>query len=85
MSLNFSKVIDIMNYFQGRIKVAFGIGTNLTNDNPNRKPLNIVMKMTKCNNQPVAKISDTKGKGICQTDDYVNYLQSVFDKKPTLY
>ena len=36
---------------------SFGIGTNLTND-LGYEPLQIVIKMTRCNGQPVAKISD---------------------------
>jgi nicotinic acid phosphoribosyltransferase len=34
---------------------AFGIGTNLTNDL--LRPAVVVIKMTRCNGQPVAKIS----------------------------
>ena len=53
--------------------VAFGIGTYLSNDTC-VKPLNIVMKVTKCNGTDVAKISDVPGKGMCKNQDYVDYL-----------
>jgi hypothetical protein len=43
---------------RGRINVSFGIGTNLTCDIPGVEPMSIVLKMTACNGQPVAKISD---------------------------
>ena len=73
-SLNFEKADRIFRHFQGRINVAFGIGTYISNDTC-VDPLNIVMKATECNNQDVAKISDDDGKGMCKNPDYVNYLQ----------
>ena len=73
-SLNFEKADKIRAHFEGRVKVAFGIGTYLSNDTC-VKPLNIVMKTTACNGQDVAKISDTPGKGMCKNPDYVNYLE----------
>lgn len=72
-SLNFEKADRIFRYFKGRCRVAFGIGTYLSNDT-NVEPLNIVMKVTKCNGQDVAKISDVEGKGMCKNQDYVDYL-----------
>lgn len=73
-SLNFEKADHIFRHFQGRINVTFGIGTYISNDTC-ADPLNIVMKVTECNNQDVAKISDTLGKGMCKNPDYVDYLQ----------
>jgi nicotinate phosphoribosyltransferase len=52
---------------RGRINVSFGIGTNLTCDIPGVEPMSIVLKMTACNGQPVAKISDEPGKTHCKT------------------
>lgn len=72
-SLDFRKADKICRHFQGRCKPAFGIGTYLSNDT-SVKPLNIVMKTTVCNGQPVAKISDVPGKGMCKDQSYVNYL-----------
>ncbi|SKB49989.1 nicotinate phosphoribosyltransferase [Lachnospiraceae bacterium] len=77
-SLNFETADKIFRHFNGRIKVAFGIGTYLSNDTC-VDPLNIVMKTTKCNGQDVAKISDTPGKGMCKNPDYVEYLQRCID------
>lgn len=73
-SLNFEKADDLYKYFEGRAKVAFGIGTYISNDTKVR-PLNIVMKTTVCNGTDVAKISDTSGKGMCKNVEYVDYLQ----------
>lgn len=77
-SLNFEKADKLFRYFNDRAKVAFGIGTYLSNDT-DVKPLNIVMKTTKCNGQDVAKISDTPGKGVCKSREYIDYLQRCID------
>lgn len=77
-SLNFEKADKIAHYFAGKAKVAFGIGTYISNDTY-VEPLNIVMKVTACNGQHVAKISDTPGKGMCKSQEYVDYLQRAID------
>ena len=76
--LNFQKMIDIYKRYDGIIKVSFGIGTDLTND-CGVKPLQIVIKMTRCNGRPVAKISDSLGKQMCEDPEYLRYLASRFD------
>lgn len=76
--LNFEVVSEIFKEFKDRAKVSFGIGTDLTNDF-GHKPLQIVIKMTKANGQPVAKISDTPGKGMCNDKQYLEYLKKVFN------
>lgn len=77
-SLNFEKADRIFHYFNGRARVAFGIGTYLSNDT-SVPALNIVMKTTRCNGQDVAKISDVAGKGMCKNDAYVEYLTRSID------
>lgn len=74
-SLDFEKADAIYRHFCGRAKVAFGIGTYLSNDT-DVHALNIVMKTTSCNGQAVAKISDTAGKGMCKDTGYVEFLES---------
>lgn len=78
--LTIPKAIELHSKFRDRIEMGFGIGTNLTND-CGPKPLNIVMKMTRCNGQPVAKVSDAPGKTICQDKAYLTYLRQVFEIK----
>ncbi len=73
-SLDFERADKIWRHFQGKAKVAFGIGTYLANDT-DVEPLNIVMKTTACNGQDVAKISDVEGKGMCKNPAYVHYLK----------
>jgi len=75
--LSFPKAIEITRYFKDRMITSFGIGTNLTNDITDR-PLDIVIKMTRCQNSPVAKISDSPGKQMCKDDEYLEYLKRVF-------
>ncbi len=75
--LDFATAIKLYHHFANRVMTGFGIGTNLTNDT-DVKPLNIVMKITQCNGQPVAKISDSPGKTLCQDQTYLAYLRQVF-------
>ena len=73
--------IDIARRFHGRARTAFGIGTNLTND-LGYEPINIVIKMTECNGQPVAKVSDSPGKTVSKDEGYLRYLRQVFGVEP---
>ena len=77
-ALTFPLMIELFERFRGRAKVAFGIGTNLTND-LGYTPLQIVIKMVRCNGQPVAKLSDTPAKNMCDDEAYVQYLRQVFE------
>lgn len=71
------KAMEINDTFSDHINCSFGIGTNLTNDMGFSAP-NIVIKMTKCDGRPVAKISDSTGKQMCTDNEYLKYLASVF-------
>ena len=77
-SLDFERASALYAYFKDRIKVAFGIGTYIANDT-DVEPLNIVMKVTECNDQPVAKLSNSPGKTMCKDNDYVEYLRKTID------
>jgi len=81
-SLTVPRTIELYQQFRGRCQLAFGVGTNLTND-LGYEPLQIVIKMTRCNGQPVAKLSDTPGKGMCDDEKYLAYLKQVFEIEPT--
>ena len=74
-SLNFDKAQEIYDYFKDKINVSFGIGTYLSNDT-NVDALNIVIKLQYVNGHPVAKISDTPGKAMCQNNVYLKYLKN---------
>lgn len=77
--LTLGKAVELDLYFKGKTNVSFGIGTHLTNNIPGHDALNIVMKMTKSNGQPVAKISDSPGKGMCKNETYLAWLKVVFE------
>ena len=76
--LTVPRTIELYQQFKGRCQVAFGIGTNLTND-LGYEPLQIVIKMVRCNGQPVAKLSDTPSKNMCHDEKYLAYLRQVFE------
>jgi nicotinate phosphoribosyltransferase len=81
-SLNVPLALRLFEYFRGRSQTAFGIGTNLTND-LGHEPLQIVVKMTRCNGQPVAKISDEPTKTMDYDPSYVAYVRQVFQVPET--
>ena len=76
--LTVPRTIELYQQFRGRCLLAFGIGTNLTND-LGYEPLQIVIKMVRCNDQPVAKLSDTPSKNMCEDEKYLAYLRQVFE------
>lgn len=83
-SLDFEKSFALHRHFADRTKVSFGIGTHLTND-LGVPALNIVMKLVRCNDQPVAKISDAPGKTLGDDETFMRYLRQVFnmpERKP---
>lgn len=78
--LDLPRALALYQHFGDRTQLGFGIGTNLTND-MGHKPLNIVMKLTRANGQPVAKLSDTPGKTLCDDETFLAYLRQVFNVK----
>ena len=79
-ALDIPKAIGLARHFQGRIRAYFGIGTNLTNDF-NFPALQIVIKMTRCKGQPVAKLSDSPGKLMSNDSVFLAYLREVFQRE----
>lgn len=77
-ALTVPKALGLYRHFADRTMLGFGIGTKLTNDTP-YQALNIVMKLTHCNGQPVAKLSDTPGKSMCTDETFLAYLRQVFN------
>ncbi|MWP50090.1 MULTISPECIES: nicotinate phosphoribosyltransferase [unclassified Gilliamella] len=84
-SLNFDKALNIYQHFNHRVKLSFGVGGFLACDIPskeaNTKALNIVIKLTECNNQSVAKLSDSPGKTISQDLAFIDELKRTFSVK----
>ena len=80
--LNVDTALSLYRHFGDRVQLGFGIGTQLTNDMgdaPGMRPLNIVMKITHANGQPVAKLSDSPGKTLCDDATFLAYLRQVFN------
>ena len=72
--------VDLYKKFHGHINTSFGIGTHLTNDCGFTAP-QIVIKLVECNGNPTAKISDSKGKGMCEDPSFLEYLNKVVGGK----
>lgn len=78
-NLTLDKALALYRHFEARINLSFGIGTRLTCDLPGVTPLNIVIKLVSCDGRPVAKLSDSPGKTICQDQSFVRALEEAFD------
>lgn len=75
--LDLDRALEIYTHFCGRVNVSFGIGTYLTNDMGYLAP-NMVLKLVEVNGLPVAKLSDSPGKTMCQDADFVSRLKTTF-------
>ncbi|MGH8798232.1 MAG: nicotinate phosphoribosyltransferase [Caldimonas sp.] len=75
--LDLPSSFNLYRHFADRTQLGFGIGTNLTND-MGLRTLHIVMKLTHANRQPVAKLSDSPGKLLCDDETFLAYLRQVF-------
>lgn len=75
--LDLERALGLYRHFADRTQLGFGIGTTLSND-VGLAPLNIVMKLVRCNGQPVAKLSDSPGKTLCEDETFLAYLRQVF-------
>jgi nicotinate phosphoribosyltransferase len=75
--LDVPTAFSLYRHFADRTQLGFGIGTNLSND-VGLTPLNIVMKLIAANGQPVAKLSDSPGKTMCNDATFLAYLRQVF-------
>ncbi len=75
--LDIPTALSLYHHFADRTQLGFGIGTHLSND-VGLQPINIVMKITQANGQPVAKLSDSPGKTLCDDETFLAYLRQVF-------
>ena len=77
-SLDFDRAQKLYEYFCGKAKVSFGIGTFCSNDTE-EEALNIVIKLQYVNGRPVAKLSDDTGKAMCRDEEYLEYFKRSVD------
>lgn len=82
--LNIDRAIEIHKFVAGRLQDSYGVGTNLTCDITNCKPMNIVVKLTQCRItesrewHDCVKLSCDKGKTLGNPQKCA-YLLSVID------
>jgi nicotinate phosphoribosyltransferase len=70
-------------HFQGRVRMSFGWGTNLTNDfrdcDPDGgaalDPISLVCKVTRANGRPAVKLSDNPAKATGEPAEIARYLR----------
>jgi nicotinate phosphoribosyltransferase len=77
-SLDFERATKIYKHFVGRIKIAFGIGTFLSNDT-DVGALNIVMKVVKANGYPTCKLTDNPEKAMGDNQEYIDFVKRSVD------
>lgn len=75
--LNLDKIIEIEGHFLGRIKVAFGWGTNLTND-LGIDALSLVVKAVRANTYGTVKLSDNLAKAMGSKKD-IALFKKIFE------
>ena len=87
--LVFSDALDVetieaaYRHFQGKVRMSFGWGTNLTNDFEGCAPkpidrlnaISLVCKVTEANGRPAVKLSDNPNKAIGAPDEIARYLR----------
>jgi nicotinate phosphoribosyltransferase len=77
-SLDFKRATKIYKHFDGRIKIAFGIGTFLSNDT-DVGALNIVMKVIEANGYPTCKLTDNPEKAMGDNQEYIDFVKRSID------
>lgn len=73
--LDLAKATSLNNYFKGKAKVAFGIGTDWSGPQ-NIDPLNIVCKTVLVNGYDVVKLSDAPGKTLTRNPAAIERLKT---------
>lgn len=74
---------ETYHHFNGRARIAFGWGTNLTNDfrdcapdpRPGLAPISLICKVTEANGRPAVKLSDNPRKATGKPDEILHYLR----------
>jgi nicotinate phosphoribosyltransferase len=81
--LDVDAIIDTHRHFEGRVRMSFGWGTNLTNDfagcAPSEidglKPISVVCKISEANGRPAVKLSDNPQKATGEPEEVQRYLR----------
>jgi len=75
--LNPQKAVELAKHFAGRIRVSFGMGTNLSNDSGFFKALSLVMKVIEAAGNPAVKLSNNLNKATGPADEVNYYKQAM--------
>jgi nicotinate phosphoribosyltransferase len=81
--LDVDTIIETQKHFQGKVRMAFGWGTNLTNDfkgcapTPTDRldPISLVCKVVEADGRPVVKLSDNPDKATGDADEIARYTR----------
>ncbi|MAW86759.1 MAG: nicotinate phosphoribosyltransferase [Phyllobacteriaceae bacterium] len=81
--LDTDTIIETHRHFHGRVRMAFGWGTNLTNDfkdcapqrNEQLKAISLVCKITEANGRPAVKLSDNPEKATGDAAVIADYVR----------
>lgn len=81
--LDVDAIIDTYRHFEGRVRMSFGWGTNLTNDFAgcapqyveSLKPISLVCKVSEANGRPAVKLSDNPRKATGDPAEVERYLR----------
>ncbi len=81
--MDVATIEDTYRHFQGRVRMSFGWGTNLTNDfrdcDPDGSdaldPISLVCKVTAVNGRPAVKLSDNPVKATGEPSEIARYLR----------
>ncbi len=81
--LDVDAIEDAYRHFDGKVRMAFGWGTNLTNDFEDCAPvetdglsaISLVCKVTRADGRPVVKLSDNPAKATGDEEEIARYLR----------
>jgi nicotinate phosphoribosyltransferase len=86
--LDVDMIEEAYHHFHGRVRMAFGWGTNLTNDfagvspvpNPQLDPISLVCKVSAADGRPAVKLSDNPEKATGTAEEIARYIRIFGDK-----
>ncbi|GAB5507519.1 MAG: nicotinate phosphoribosyltransferase [Rhizobiaceae bacterium] len=81
--LDVDTILETYRHFEGRVRMAFGWGTNLTNDfegcapvpNERLKAISLVCKVSEANGRPAVKLSDNPNKATGDRQEIERYIK----------
>ncbi|WP_438755058.1 nicotinate phosphoribosyltransferase [Pararhizobium sp. O133] len=81
--LDAATILETYRHFEGRVRMSFGWGTNLTNDFAGcapvevggLNPISVVCKVTDANGRPAVKLSDNPRKATGEPSEVERYLR----------